>query len=237
MTYAGFWPRFAAFLLDFLVMAPIFILVSWGQAHFRLFHVYYFLPGTLFGFWYGVYLVRRFGGTPGKRLMKLRIVKVGGESVAYREALLRYLPEWIIGVGVSLAGVIAVLSLTDDQYFAARTFVERSQVIDKAMPSWNGPVTIALNVWVWGEFLVMLTNKKRRAIHDFIAGTVVIKDAQRIPSYPWTCFVCGNNNAPSDRSSCAVCRFPAAASRAEIEAAKLAGVSASRPYVPSDHAQ
>jgi uncharacterized RDD family membrane protein YckC len=125
VTYAGFWPRFAALLLDLLVMSPLIILVWWGQEHFRLFDVYYFLPGTLFGLWYGVYLVRRFGGTPGKRLMKLRIVKVGGESVTYREALLRYLPEWVMGIGTSLAGIVAVLSLTDAQYFAATAFIDR----------------------------------------------------------------------------------------------------------------
>lgn len=179
MIYAGFWPRFAALLLDLLVMSPLFILVWWGQQHFRLFDVYYFIPGTFFSLWYGVYLVRCYGGTPGKRLMKLRVVKVDGESVTYREALLRYLPEWVMGIGISLAGIVAVLSLTDTQYFAATTFIERSQVVVGALPSWNGPVTIALDVWVWGEFLVMLTNKKRRAIHDFIAGTVVVKDAQQ----------------------------------------------------------
>ena len=29
--------------------------------------------------------------------------------------------------------------------------------------------------WMWSELLVLLFNKKRRALHDFIAGTVVIK--------------------------------------------------------------
>jgi uncharacterized RDD family membrane protein YckC len=28
---------------------------------------------------------------------------------------------------------------------------------------------------VWGEFLVLLTNRERRALHDFIAGTVVVR--------------------------------------------------------------
>ena len=175
MTYAGFWPRFAALLLDFFIMSPLLILGWWGQTHFRLFNLYFFLPGTLFGLWYGVYLVRRFGGTPGKRLMKLRIVKVSGESVTYREALLRYLPEWVMAIGTAVAGIVAVLSLTDAQYFAAATFMERSQLIADAMPSWEGPISIALNVWIWGELVVMLTNKKRRSSHDFIAGTVVIK--------------------------------------------------------------
>jgi uncharacterized RDD family membrane protein YckC len=30
-------------------------------------------------------------------------------------------------------------------------------------------------VWVYSEFAVLLTNRKRRAIHDFMAGMVVIR--------------------------------------------------------------
>lgn len=182
MIYAGFWPRFAAIWLDFLITSPLFVLFLWGGEHFRLFNVYYFLPGTLFGLFYGVYLVRRFGGTPGKRLMKLRIVKVNGEPVTYREAVLRDLPEWVMGLGTASASMVAVLNLTDAEYFAAASTLERSQLITTATPGWNGPLTIASNIWIWGEFLVMLTNKKRRAIHDFIAGTVVTKDAQQAAS-------------------------------------------------------
>ncbi len=180
MRYAGFWLRFAAFWIDFLIMSPLFVLVIWGAEQFRLFNVYYFLPGTLFSFFYGVYLVRRFGGTPGKRLMKVRIAKVNGDPVTYREAILRYLPEWLIGIGSSLAGMLAVLSLTDAQYFAPASFLDRSRLVQSAMPSWNGLATIALQIWIWSEFIIMLTNKKRRAIHDFIAGTVVIKDTQPV---------------------------------------------------------
>jgi len=33
-------------------------------------------------------------------------------------------------------------------------------------------------VWVYGELIVLLTNKKRRALHDFLAGTVVIRSAK-----------------------------------------------------------
>jgi uncharacterized RDD family membrane protein YckC len=35
---------------------------------------------------------------------------------------------------------------------------------------WSG------NIWYWSEFIVLLTNRRKRAIHDFIAGTVVVKD-------------------------------------------------------------
>lgn len=175
MVYAGFWRRFCALWLDFIFLFPTVGIVWWGGENFRLFNLYYFVPETLFSFFYGVYLVRRFGGTPGKRIMKLRITRVDGTSVDYREALLRYLPEALLAAASSVALIIAVLNLTDAEYFSA-TFLERSRIINAAAPSWNLPVTIMLNVWIWGEFFVMLTNKKRRALHDFIAGTVVIRD-------------------------------------------------------------
>jgi hypothetical protein len=30
-------------------------------------------------------------------------------------------------------------------------------------------------LWFWAEFITMLTNRKRRAVHDFIAGSVVVR--------------------------------------------------------------
>ncbi len=31
------------------------------------------------------------------------------------------------------------------------------------------------HVWVYGELIILLTNKRKRAVHDFIAGTVIVK--------------------------------------------------------------
>jgi len=180
MTYAGFWLRFAALWLDMLVMSPIIGLVWWGNEHFRLFDLYFFIPNMVFGFFFSVYLVQRFGGTPGKRLMKVRIVKVNGNPVTYREALIRYTPEWIMTVASSVALMVAALHLSDVQYFAAPSLIERTQLLKSATPNWDKPIQLALNIWIWSEFIVLLTNKKRRALHDFIAGTVVIRDAQPI---------------------------------------------------------
>jgi uncharacterized RDD family membrane protein YckC len=180
VRYAGFWRRFAALWLDLLVMSPLLLLVWWGDEHFRLFNLYYFLPSSVFGFFYSVYLVQRFGGTPGKRLMRLRIVRVNGDPVTYREALMRYIPEWLMSIGSSIALLIASLQLTDIQYFAASSYLERVHLIISAAPGWYEPLQTASNIWMWSEFIIMLTNKKRRALHDFIAGTVVIKDAELI---------------------------------------------------------
>ena len=172
--YGGFWRRFAAMWLDFLVLLPLFLLVFWAGERYRLFSVYYFVPGLLVGLFFSVYLVRRFGGTPGKLMMRLRIRKVSGEPVGYREALLRYAPEFLFGLLITLALMLTVLQMTDAEY-RAMSFMERSKRLVDLAPGWFRPVQILQQVWIWGEFIVLLTNRKRRALHDFIAGTVVIR--------------------------------------------------------------
>jgi uncharacterized RDD family membrane protein YckC len=175
MDYAGFWPRFAALWLDILFLSPVFGLVLWGEQHFRLFSIYYFLPALGLSLFYSVYLVRRFGGTPGKRVMKVRILKVDGSPVGYREAFLRYLPECLMSTLSAVTMIVAVLHLSDAEYFAL-SLEDRSTGLRGAQPAWSGPLELASNLWVWGEFIVLMTNSKRRALHDFIAGTVVVRD-------------------------------------------------------------
>ena len=108
LRYAGFWPRLGALLLDSLILLPLSALMFWGTQRYRLFNLYGFVPGTLFGLYYSVYLVQRYGGTPGKLIAGLRIRKVSGEPIGCREAALRYLPEFVLGLLMSIAMLIAV---------------------------------------------------------------------------------------------------------------------------------
>ena len=181
MTYAGFWKRFWALCLDTLVMSPLMFVVYWGHAHSRLFDVYHLVPNTIFLFIYHVHLVQKFGGTPGKRLTNLRIVRVNGDPLSYREALLRYTPDWLAVTASAIALIIATSNLTDAQYFAAASLTERSQLLNSVMPDWNTPLRYVLSLWTLAEVVVMLANRKRRTLHDFIAGTVVIYDPPPVP--------------------------------------------------------
>jgi len=176
MTYAGFWRRFGALWLDFIVLLPLTGLTFWGGEHYRLFYLYCFIPGTIFGLFYSVYLVRRYGGTPGKLLAGLRIRKPDGTQIGYREAFLRYLPEALLAAIAQVGLIYAYLAITDSEYLSL-SFLERSQRLDALAPAWYRPFNIAWQIWIWGEFVVMMTNRKRRALHDFIAGTVVIVNA------------------------------------------------------------
>jgi uncharacterized RDD family membrane protein YckC len=179
MNYAGFWRRFGAVWLDFLIFLPLIALVLWGNQHVRLFQLYYFIPGHMFSLFYNVYLVRRFGGTPGKRIMGISIRKTDGSPVGYREAVLRYLPEALLAA-LGTAGLIyAMLSFSDVTY-ASMSFSERGKQIIALAPAWYEPVNVTLAIWLFSEPIIMLTNRKRRALHDFIAGTIVLLDTPNV---------------------------------------------------------
>lgn len=174
MQYAGFWRRLCAHFIDILILLPIVAFGFWGNEVSRLFQLYYFLPGILFSLWYSVYLVERYGGTPGKLLMKIRIVRTDGTAVGRKEAFLRCSVYLLLSVLGQIALILAALQMSDELYHSLG-FLKRAIETSARTPWWYSYVNVLLQVWVWSEFVTMLTNKKRRAIHDFMAGTVVVR--------------------------------------------------------------
>jgi uncharacterized RDD family membrane protein YckC len=182
LEYAGFWPRAGAIVLDLVIIVPIVLLLSWllrpGSAH----PVLIVAPEVIFSLLYSVYLVYRFGGTPGKLIMRLRIARVDGTPVAFSQALLRHLPELLMGAIMAAGSAIVAwrLGLTVPLFPDGQTIRQ----IQAAEPSWMRSLVVAQQIWMWSELIVMLTNKRRRALHDFIAGTVVIR--QRAEPLPFS---------------------------------------------------
>ena len=173
-VYVGFWRRIAAYLIDIAILIPYALLSSWfayaSKEGFLICQAVAFLIGIIFE----IYLVKRFGGSPGKLLMKMRIAKLDGSPVGYREASVRYSVIFVISLVSSVGLIVSAFSIPDLEY-AALTHKTRVMRFRELAPVWYQPVEIAGSVWVGSEFVVLLTNRKRRAIHDFMAGTVVIR--------------------------------------------------------------
>ena len=169
-VYAGFWPRLGAMLIDLLVWLPVAPLSIWCEHRYRLFDVYRAFPLIVLSALYSIYLVARFGGTPGKLLLGLRITELDGRPVTVRAAIIRHLPELILSTLITIALFMPLLSVSDDQYAAiAANLRDRTQYLRANAPTWYRPVDVIFSIWVWGELLVLLTNRKRRALHDFLA--------------------------------------------------------------------
>lgn len=175
LQYASFWQRLGAHLVDMGILLPLTIGTMVLANEIRLFHVYWFLPSLAFGLFYSVYLVQRFGGTPGKLILKMRIALVDGTPVTTMAAFLRHSVLFVISIFSGIVSILAVLSVTDEAFEAMGT-TARMQVTSDYSPALGWIVVVLVQVWIWSEFITMLLNKRRRAIHDYIAGTVVVRN-------------------------------------------------------------
>ena len=177
VEYGGFWRRVLALIIDFLVLSPLVVLTYFGVQYSKMFYVWYFIPGLLLGLFYQVWLVQRFGATPGKRALGMRIVLKDGAPITLKAALLRYAVIGIFTVIQSFGLLMATRGISDESYYGMSYF-EKLQALSAAAPSYYPWITGLTQAWLVAVAISMLCNDKRRALHDFIAGTVVIRDRQ-----------------------------------------------------------
>lgn len=175
-VYGGFWRRFAAVMIDGLILAPLFMLQFYLMAQGRAGLVYSMLPMFVVPVLYNIYLVKRFGGTPGKLAMKLRIKMLDGSPVTGQAALLRYLPWVVFGAVQSVGTALAAYSLTEETY-ASFGWMERSVQLEMVQPLWTTYSGHLMKAWALAMLISLLATSKRRTLHDFIAGTVVVRKA------------------------------------------------------------
>ena len=124
VTYAGFWVRLAAYLIDsgiaFLLLLVVRLVMSgvlsalYGTAlggnilfHYTLKDIVLYLGQVL----YFILCTRYTGTTPGKRALNLRVISVdeSGEldllNVVYRETVGRFLSSIFVSIGYLIIGV------------------------------------------------------------------------------------------------------------------------------------
>lgn len=174
VVYAGFWRRVGTFFLDALMLSPLIGASYLAGQQTRLGQLYMFVPGLVVNVLFNVYLVRRFGGTPGRLLLGTRITMVDGSPVTLHAAALRYSVLFVLGAAVSIATLMGVAAMSDEQYFSLG-YLERARKTLELVPAWYQPISVLVQIWVWSEFVTMYFNKKRQAFQDLMAGTVVVR--------------------------------------------------------------
>jgi len=172
--YAGLWARFASFILDALIMLPLIFFILFLNGLGKNIFFYTLIPNFLFGLWYQIYLPKKYGGTPGKLIAGMKIIKLNGESIDWKEAVLRHSVLLLLTL-FSVVMMTSCLISADETTFNSLGWLKRSQYLMSLSPMFFLVYTWVSNVWVYSEFIVLLTNKRKRAIHDYIAGTVIVK--------------------------------------------------------------
>ncbi|MDQ8181705.1 RDD family protein [Pelagicoccus sp. SDUM812005] len=157
--YSTFWPRFLSPSIDGVILWPVtallpVIVFDLAPAAYSAVNI----AVTLFFYGYSIYFHGTYGGTIGKLKTGIRVVDAKTEQpIGMRQALLRDI--------VPLALALFLYAYAFSQ--AGMADFESSPYV-----AW---VPALFGFWFLAEIVTMLTNEKRRALHDFIAGTVVIR--------------------------------------------------------------
>jgi uncharacterized RDD family membrane protein YckC len=185
MAYAGFLKRFLALTIDAFIIIPLSFLpmaLFLVSVH-RVTAITAILLAVTLGIAYNVVCLALWGKTLGKKVANIKVVRVDGTDISWREAFMRSLVDLIIAL-ISVGGhATAILTVSDELYLAALNaemlspeYMNYMQELERInlVPAWFGYLSLA---WAISELVTIFFNQKKRALHDFIAGTVVIKTA------------------------------------------------------------
>ena len=160
-VYAGFWKRFGASLVDSFVLFPFGMILIFHASNFVSSAIVVTVVSSSFFAAYTVLLHYRYGATVGKMVTDIKVTLPNGSPIGIKEAFLRSCVELGLSIMTMFAEVSAISNADSEQY--------RSLI-----PTWHETVETICWIWFWSEVVVLLFNERKRAIHDFIAGTVVI---------------------------------------------------------------
>lgn len=173
LRYAGFWPRLGAMIVDALVMAPFIVLSYWAWSQSRTVALWMEAPLAFAFAFYNVFFVGRWGMTVGKCVFRIRVVSLDGQRAGYRRAFYRHAVDIALSAAQCALVLIALTSVAEHE-FNALAFGHRLDLLSQRTGAASDFLHWIYLAWALSELVVLLTNEKRRALHDYIAGTVVV---------------------------------------------------------------
>ena len=167
--YRTLWKRLCAGFVDGLALLPISLLTNWIWAHHQsipnpllaLLH----LSTSFIYYGYNIYFLGKYGQTLGKMALNVKVLDMSEQRhITYLQALRRDIVP--IAITVLLLPYEMYKIITGTHYL----------LIPGTPPDKISTVLgFVLMGWFLLEFITMMFNRKWRAIHDLIAGSVVVR--------------------------------------------------------------
>ena len=173
IAYAGFGRRLTVLVVDL----PLAMVVWWGFSQlnayavaWRSFAMVAVSAMACHVLWWT--LITSFGGTPGKLLLGMRIVDGEGRYLGWGRAILRELP-YLPWTAIDLAMWWKIMRALEAGRHAGEPDPAKLWAMYAANP-WYASAAAVIGVIGLVDVLVIFTNRRRRALHDYIAGSVVV---------------------------------------------------------------
>ena len=163
-----FKERLFASLIDGLVLLPLALIDWFNKSDFKsqLLLILVFLVGVS----YKLFFEFKFGATIGKKSMKLMVVNTELNRVGLKEVLVRNIFDILWRTFFFIISLIIYRSVEFSHISSNEEFVSLSNKLIN-----TNPYLVVYSLVVLIEIIFMLSDKKRRALHDRMGDTLVIK--------------------------------------------------------------
>ena len=164
--YDTFWPRLGANILDGLILLPIGIAAQYLVSTLSE-PVLQALPNLIMNVLFSTYSILlhgRYGQTLGKMATRVRVLDLSESKLSMYQAITRD----IVPLSLALASFVVIV------YVVVPT--NPSEITLSSLTPFILLGSIG-SIWSIAEIVTLLSNKKRRAVHDFIAASVVVRVA------------------------------------------------------------
>jgi len=161
--YATLWRRFCASLIDGLIFAPLTCLYLYAPVRSAsvplqvLAYVTYCSAYSLYSIW----MHGKYGQTLGKMACKVIVLDVSEMPLSMKQAALRNIYSVVVVPIYLVVNIPLILRGVD--------------ITSRANSTPNQILMYLAMAWFALEIVTVLANAKRRALHDFIAGSVVVR--------------------------------------------------------------
>ncbi len=162
--YQTIGSRFLALIIDFLIMLPLTFLAALFanvggslKAMFVLNVIISSVPLI-----YTILMHNFYGQTLGKMAMKVKVLDVSERPITFIQAVIRNLPQ-MLPLFITASTLISGMNPSND--------TSGSEFLKIATTS----AYFLYGIWGIFDIIVCLSSDTKRALHDFIAGTVVVK--------------------------------------------------------------
>jgi len=169
--YAGLYKRFIAGVIDTLIFLPLMcIWYIFENSHYYMFEISSWISNL--SFLYALLLVGKYGKTIGKRIVGIEVKCINGTNASYWVSSKRVLIDIIISIMLIIVH-LEFLITNDIILIPKMNFYDLNIYVSNRTHYW-GLLMFMYVVWWLSEYFTLTFNRKKRAIHDYIAGTIVI---------------------------------------------------------------
>lgn len=191
---AGFWIRFLAINLDYLIMIPVTVIPAWfayKNSNFAL-----LLMSSFIWIIYKPLMEAKLGATCGKMICRIRVENEKGNNITLLQTYIRFLPFMLNSVVLL---VLAYLLFHNPSFSTTTDKIQRSLVMQQLHFRTISNIT-ALVICI--DCLFAAFTQKKRALHDMIAKSVCVykKQAAEPKKERRTCASCNTEYYLEDYS-------------------------------------